>query len=68
MKNLKLIDFIALTFLIIGGLNMGVIAVLKLNVIGDIFGTMSIISRVIYLLAGLGALRLFVILERLDKK
>jgi len=68
MRNLKLIDFIALTFLIIGGLNMGIIAVLKLNVIGDIFGTMSIISRAIYLLAGLGALRLFVILEKLDKK
>lgn len=48
---------IAITLLIIGGLNWGLVGALDFNLVGWICGgSMSIISRIIYILVGLSAI------------
>lgn len=55
MKRLNTLDWIAVVLLIIGGLNWGILGFFGVNVIGAIFGDMSMISRIIYALVGLSA-------------
>ena len=46
---------IILTLVIIGGINWGLIGLFNYNLVDSIFGTMSLISRVIYTLVGVAA-------------
>jgi uncharacterized membrane protein YuzA (DUF378 family) len=55
MKNQHLVDLIAVILLVIGGLNWGLVGLFNLDVIASIFGEMSTITRVIYVLIGLSA-------------
>lgn len=52
------VEKIALWLLIIGGLNWGLVGLLDFNLIGIIFGNLSILARVIYILVGLAAVYL----------
>ena len=54
--TLKTIDIISTVLLIIGGLNWGLIGFFDFNLVAAIFGEMSIVSRIIYVLVGLSAL------------
>jgi len=49
------LDWIAMTLLIIGGLNWGLIGLFDVNLIALIFGEMTALSRIIYALVGLAA-------------
>ena len=52
-----MLDKIALTLLIIGGLNWGLIGIFQFDVVAWIFGGQgAIISRIIYTLVGLSAI------------
>lgn len=53
---MKIIDKIALVLVIIGAINWGLIGIFNFNLVDTIFGTMSIISRIIYILVGLSGL------------
>ena len=53
---MKVIDTIALILIIIGAINWGLIGLFNFNLVDTIFGTMSIISRVIYSLVGISGL------------
>ena len=55
MKNLHVIEYVAVILLIVGGLNWGLIGLFKFNLIDAIFGMMSGISRIIYVLVGVAA-------------
>ena len=55
-KNMKVIDTIALILIIIGAINWGLIGLFNFNLVDTIFGTMSIISRIIYILVGISGL------------
>lgn len=50
---MKVIDTIALILIIIGAINWGLIGLFNFNLVDTIFGTMSIISRIIYILVGI---------------
>lgn len=50
---MKIIDTIALVLIIIGAINWGLIGLFNFNLVDTIFGTMSIISRIIYILVGI---------------
>jgi uncharacterized membrane protein YuzA (DUF378 family) len=63
MKNLKLISLI---LVIIGGLNWGLVGLLKLNLVTAIVGK-GIIADIIYILVGLAAVYLCVIFKKLSK-
>ena len=53
---MKVLDNIALILILIGGINWGLIGFFQFNLIDSIFGTFSIISRVIYALVGLSSI------------
>jgi hypothetical protein len=56
MKKLQTLDWICLVLLIIGGINWGLIGAFRFNLVAAIFGEMSALSRLIYLLVGLSAI------------
>ena len=49
---MKIIDTIALVLIIVGALNWGLIGLFNFNLVDTIFGTMSVLSRIIYTLVG----------------
>ncbi|MCD7819142.1 MAG: DUF378 domain-containing protein [Lachnospiraceae bacterium] len=54
----KGLDYTALTLVIIGAVNWGLIGFFKLDLVNLIFGNMTWISRIIYALVGLAGLYL----------
>ncbi len=60
-------DWAALAFLVIGGINWGLVDAFSLDLIASLFGGMSPVSRVVYLLVGLSAIYLLLTLGRLAK-
>lgn len=53
---MKIVDKIALILIIIGAINWGLIGIFHFNLVDSIFGTMSVISRIIYALVGISGL------------
>lgn len=53
---MKIVDKIALVLIIIGAINWGLVGIFNFNLVDAIFGTMSIISRIIYGLVGISGL------------
>ena len=53
---MKVIDTIALVFIIIGAINWGLVGIFNFNLVDAIFGAMSTISRIIYILVGISGL------------
>ena len=53
---MKVIDTIALVLIIIGAINWGLIGLFSFNLVDTIFGTMSVLSRIIYTLVGISGL------------
>ena len=56
MVFMKIVDKIALALVVIGAINWGLIGILNFNLVDAIFGTMSVISRIIYALVGISGL------------
>ncbi|KRL72105.1 hypothetical protein FC71_GL000093 [Latilactobacillus sakei subsp. carnosus DSM 15831] len=57
MLNMKTLDNIALTLLIVGGLNWLLVGLFKFDLVAMLFGGQAaIISRIVYVLVGLSAL------------
>lgn len=55
----KFLKYFALTISIIGTLNWGLVGLFNLNLVALLFGSMSLISRIVYTLVGLCGLYLF---------
>jgi len=53
---MKVIDTIALILVIIGAINWGLVEIFNFNLVDAIFGAMSVISRIIYILVGISGL------------
>jgi uncharacterized membrane protein YuzA (DUF378 family) len=58
MKALKII---ALILVIVGGLNWGLVGLFDFDLVAAIFGEMSAVSRIVYVLVGLSAIYLAVV-------
>lgn len=54
----KGLDYTALTLVIIGAVNWGLIGIFKLDLVNLIFGNMTWLSRIIYTLVGISGLYL----------
>ena len=68
---MKTIKIIAIILVVIGGLNWGLVGLFNFDLVAAIFGAMSVISRIVYILVGLSAIYLVVIFHSLlkdDKK
>ena len=55
---MKYLDCLALSIVIIGAVNWGLIGLFGFNLVAALFGSMSLISRVVYGLVGLSGLYL----------
>jgi uncharacterized protein len=64
MKNL---NWVALILVIIGGLNWGLVGLFDFNLVAAIFGEMTILARIIYVLVGLGALYMIFVAPKLNR-
>ena len=53
---MKIVDKRALVLIIIGAINWGLVGIFNFNLVDSIFGTMSVISRIIYALVGISGL------------
>lgn len=56
MQKLNVLDWISMVLLIIGGLNWGLVGAFGFDLVATIFGDMSVLSRVVYVLVGLAAI------------
>ena len=53
---MKVVNYIALTLVIIGALNWLLVGLFNFNLVDTIFGVQSIISRIVYALVGISGL------------
>jgi uncharacterized membrane protein YuzA (DUF378 family) len=53
---MRVLNTITLVLLIVGGLNWGLVGLFDFNLVSAIFGDMTPLSRIIYVLVGLSAL------------
>ena len=64
----KIIDCIALTIVIIGAVNWGLIGFFSFDLVAFVFGNMSWISRIIYAIVGILGLYLISFYMRLSTR
>ena len=67
-KNLTTLDWVAAVLVIVGGLNWGLVGIFDFDLVAAIFGAMSAISQLIYILVGLSAVYLAVMTGKLARK
>ena len=60
------LDWIALVLAIVGGLNWGLVGAFRFDLVAWIFGEMSVVSRVVYILVGLAAIYLIAFASKKD--
>ena len=65
---MKTLNFIALTLTIIGALNWGLIGLFQFNLVSFLFGEMTLLSRIVYILVGLSGLYLITFYGLLSEK
>ena len=53
---MKVKDYIALVLVIIGAINWGLIGLFGFDLVATLFGSMSVISRIVYTLVGIAGL------------
>lgn len=51
-----IIDWLALVLVVVGGVNWGLVGAFNFDLVATIFGDMSSIARIVYILVGLAAL------------
>lgn len=67
-RGLSAIDWIALVLLIVGGLNWALIGLFDFNLVSVLFGPMSYLSRLVYVLVGASALYVLYLGTRLNTR
>ncbi|MGN0497112.1 MAG: DUF378 domain-containing protein [Lachnospiraceae bacterium] len=53
---MKVLDYTILTFVVIGAINWGLIGFFDFDLVSTLFGQMSMLTRIIYALVGIGGL------------
>lgn len=66
--KLNTLDIIAIVLVVIGGLNWGLVGLLNIDIVATIFGAMSVVSRIVYVLVGLAAIYLAVVFPKIERK
>ncbi|MDD4352391.1 MAG: DUF378 domain-containing protein [Candidatus Gracilibacteria bacterium] len=68
MKSLNTLDWVALVLVIVGGLNWGLVGLFQFDLVAALFGTIPMLSKIVYVLVGLAAVYLLLIATKLGKK
>ncbi|MDF2820088.1 MAG: hypothetical protein K0R15_529 [Clostridiales bacterium] len=66
--NSKPLDSIALTLVIIGAINWGLIGFFQFDLVSTLFGDMSVLSRIVYGLVGIAGLYCISLFGRYETK
>lgn len=53
---MKALDYTILTFVVIGAINWGLIGFFDFDLVSTLFGQMTILTRIIYAIVGIGGL------------
>jgi len=53
---MKTLNTIALILVVIGGINWGLIGFFQFNLVGSLFGSVSMLTRIIYSLVGIASI------------
>lgn len=61
MQNLSTLGWIAVIIVVVGGLNWGLVGLLNVDLVAAIFGAMSLLSRLIYVIVGLSAIYVLIL-------
>ncbi len=56
VNNMKALDYTVLTIILIGAINWGLIGFFDFDLVSSIFGQMTMLTRIIYALVGIGGL------------
>jgi uncharacterized membrane protein YuzA (DUF378 family) len=64
--KMSVIGWIAFVLVIVGGLNWGLVGLLNFDLVAFLFGSMSLLARIVYSLVGVGAL--YMIISAATKK
>jgi uncharacterized membrane protein YuzA (DUF378 family) len=67
MRRLTTLDWIAIILVIIGGLNWLLVGLFSFDLVAAIFGELSLISRIVYILVGLAALYMIYLATRITR-
>ena len=62
-----IISTIALVLLIVGGLNWALIGLFEFDLVAAIFGPMTMVTRIVYVLVGLAAVYALTVLPKLSR-
>jgi uncharacterized membrane protein YuzA (DUF378 family) len=65
---MKTLDVITQILLIIGGLNWGLVGIFSFDLVAAIFGELSVISRIIYILVAVSALYQLILWNAIQKR
>lgn len=57
---MRIVNIIAYILVIIGGINWFIIGVSGFDLVAGIFGTLSVVSRIVYILVGISAIWLII--------
>jgi hypothetical protein len=68
VNKLTGLDILALILIIVGGLNWLLVGIFSFDLVAAIFGYMSIIARIVYILVGLAAIYSLVNLGKYARK
>lgn len=61
------LDWLAYVLVIIGGVNWGLVGLFEFNLVAEIFGSDSAVSRIIYTLVGISAVYLVYTASRINQ-
>ena len=60
MLKLNIVMWVALMLLVVGGLNWGLVGLLKFDLVARLFGEMSFLTRLVYVAVALSAVIVFI--------
>jgi len=55
-RGLSVVSTIALVLLVVGGLNWALVGLFNFDLVATLFGPMSVLSRIVYVVVGVAAL------------
>lgn len=66
-KGMSVIGTIALILLVIGGLNWALVGLFDFDLVAALFGDMTLLARIVYVLVGIAALIAFGLFRRVAR-
>lgn len=66
-KTKDMVGWVAFVLLVVGGLNWGLVGLINLDLVEKIFGDMTVLSRIIYILVGISAIYFILMPPKMEK-